>query len=246
MARDLFEAVVTPHAAVGARSRYTVPLSLAGHGAVVAAIAIMPLLARAALPEVPAALGYVHVMPRLPPEPARPPVSRPSTPATATPLVRASALADVIDAPVAVVASEFVGMDVGGLSCAMPGTPCTGGERLGTWLETELAPAPPPQPPVEPPTPRRVGGEVSPPAKMHHVAPVYPVLARTSRIQGRVIVEATIGVDGAVTDARVLRGVPLLDAAAIEAVRRWRFTPTRLNGVAVPVVMTVTVQFTLQ
>jgi len=49
-----------------------------------------------------------------------------------------------------------------------------------------------------------------------------------------------------VTDAKVLRSIPLLDNAALEAVRQWEFTPTLLNGVPVPVIMTVTVQFTLQ
>jgi periplasmic protein TonB len=48
-----------------------------------------------------------------------------------------------------------------------------------------------------------------------------------------------------VQDARVLRSIPLLDAAALDAVKQWEFTPTLLNGVPVPVIMTVTVQFTL-
>jgi protein TonB len=61
-----------------------------------------------------------------------------------------------------------------------------------------------------------------------------------------VIIEATIGADGTVTDSRVLRSIPLLDEAAIDAVRQWVFTPTLINGVPVPVIMTVTVQFTLQ
>ena len=47
-------------------------------------------------------------------------------------------------------------------------------------------------------------------------------------------------------NARVLRSIPLLDAAALDAVKQWQFTPTLLNGVPVPVIMTVTVQFTLQ
>ena len=63
--------------------------------------------------------------------------------------------------------------------------------------------------------------------------------------QGVVIIEATIGPTGKVQDARVLRSIPLLDAAALDAVRQWEFTPTLLNGVPVPVIMTVTVQFTL-
>ena len=64
-------------------------------------------------------------------------------------------------------------------------------------------------------------------------------------MQGIVIIEAIIGKDGNVKDAKVLRSVPLLDQAALEAVRQWRFTPTLLNNVPVEVVMTVTVNFTL-
>ena len=61
-----------------------------------------------------------------------------------------------------------------------------------------------------------------------------------------VIIEATIGKDGSVKDAKVLRPVPLLDQAALDAVKQWKYTPTLLNGVPVEVVMTVTVNFTLQ
>lgn len=60
------------------------------------------------------------------------------------------------------------------------------------------------------------------------------------------IIEATIGVDGRLINARLLRSIPLLDQAALEAVRQWEFTPTLLNGVPVPVIMTVTVNFTLK
>jgi protein TonB len=60
-----------------------------------------------------------------------------------------------------------------------------------------------------------------------------------------VIIEATIAADGHVMNARILRSLPLLDQAALEAVRQWQYTPTLLNGVPVPVVMTVTVTFTL-
>ena len=53
----------------------------------------------------------------------------------------------------------------------------------------------------------------------------------------------TIGVDGSVTDARVLRSIPLLDSAALECARQWRFEPVLLNGRPVPIVMTATVSF---
>ncbi len=74
----------------------------------------------------------------------------------------------------------------------------------------------------------------------------YPAIAQSARVQGVVIVEAVIGPDGRVTDAKILRSIPLLDQAALDAVRQWEFTPTLLNGVPVPVIMTVTVNFTLQ
>jgi protein TonB len=74
---------------------------------------------------------------------------------------------------------------------------------------------------------------------------VYPKAAQDARVQGVVILETLIGVDGKITNARVLRSVPMLDQAALDAVMQWEFTPTRLNGQPVPVLMTVTVQFTL-
>jgi protein TonB len=78
------------------------------------------------------------------------------------------------------------------------------------------------------------------------VPPVYPEAARANRIQGVVILEVVIDPTGRVTEARVLRSIPLLDDAAVAAVHQWVFTPTQLNGVAVPVIMTVTVNFSLQ
>jgi len=92
----------------------------------------------------------------------------------------------------------------------------------------------------------RVGGEVREPRKVKHVDPIYPPFARQARVQGVVILEASISVQGRVTDVRVLRGVPLLDPAAIEAVQQWRYEPTLLNGVPEPVIMTVTVNFKLR
>jgi protein TonB len=104
--------------------------------------------------------------------------------------------------------------------------------------------APPPPPP--PPAPVRVGGNIQAPKKVKDQNPVYPPIAQSARVQGVVILEATIGPNGSVQDVRVLRSIPLLDAAAIEAVRQWQYTPTLLNGVPVPVIMTVTVNFTLR
>lgn len=97
--------------------------------------------------------------------------------------------------------------------------------------------------PLAPAAPVRVGGNIRPPAKIRHVPPVYPDEALAARVAGIVIVEAHIGADGHITDARVLRGLPMLNEAALESVKQWQYEPTLLNGVAVPVIMTVTVNF---
>lgn len=92
----------------------------------------------------------------------------------------------------------------------------------------------------------RVGGNVRAPMQMRRVAPVYPPDARADGVQGAVIMEALIGEDGRVRDVRVLRSIPRLDQAAVDAVKQWEYQPMLLNGAAVPIVMTVTVQFTLK
>lgn len=91
----------------------------------------------------------------------------------------------------------------------------------------------------------RVGGDIKEPIKIRDVKPIYPAEAQDAKVQGIVIVEALIGQDGSVREAKVLRSVPMLDDAALGAVRQWQFTPTLVNGDPVPVVMTVTVNFTL-
>jgi protein TonB len=92
----------------------------------------------------------------------------------------------------------------------------------------------------------RIGGETKAPERTKYVAPLYPEIAQSSRISGVVIIEAVIDEAGRVATANVLRSIPLLDQAAIDAVLQWEYAPTLLNGVPVPVVMTVTVNFTLQ
>jgi TonB family protein len=95
------------------------------------------------------------------------------------------------------------------------------------------------------PQPVRVGGQIRQPTQLRRVNPVYPQDAQAARVQGVVILEVVIGVDGFVRDPRILRSIPLLDQAALDAVSQWQYSPTLLNNVPVPVIMTVTVQFTL-
>jgi protein TonB len=114
---------------------------------------------------------------------------------------------------------------------------------------TPGAPAPAPSAPSAmacAAAPVRIGGNIKAPTKVKTVDPVYPGDAMQAKIEGMVIIEATICQDGSVADARVLRSVALLDQAALDAVRQWKYTPTTMDGVPVPVVMTVTVNFSLR
>jgi TonB family protein len=79
----------------------------------------------------------------------------------------------------------------------------------------------------------------------HSVQPVYPSFALERRIEGEVVVEATIAEDGSVSNARAIRGESLLDQAAVEAVRRWRYRAAVLNGKPVATQTQVTINFRL-
>lgn len=92
----------------------------------------------------------------------------------------------------------------------------------------------------------RAGVDVKAPRKIKDVKPVYPAVALPTRAQGAVLIEAVIGRDGKVRNAKILHSVPLLDQAALDAVSQWEYEPSMLNGVAVAVVMTVVVRFALQ
>jgi TonB family protein len=91
----------------------------------------------------------------------------------------------------------------------------------------------------------RVGRNITPPVKVKDARPWYPPDALEAKVQGVVILEARVESDGRISHTRILRSIPLLDQAAVDAVRQWEFTPTLLNGQPVPVILTVTINFTL-
>ena len=92
--------------------------------------------------------------------------------------------------------------------------------------------------------PLHIGGKIHAPKKIKDVKPVYPAIAQSAHVAGPVTIEATIGPDGKISDAKVVRSIPMLDQAALDAVQQWTYTPTLLNGVPVPVLVTVTINFT--
>jgi TonB family protein len=104
-------------------------------------------------------------------------------------------------------------------------------------------PGPPPAP-RRSATPVRVGGNIKPPTKTRNVPPVYPEALAAEKIGGVVILEAVIGPDGHVREAKTLRSPnEELTRAASDAIRQWEFTPTLLNGAPIAVVMTATFNF---
>ena len=215
---------------------YTLVLSVAAHAAALIFFVVIPLAALDALPAARHLTEFIRadtVLPDPPPPPrtGRATDARTAAPRDAAPIVAPEKIEPEIDRPPFVSPTPLDGPDVGGLPLADP---------TGT-----LPNLPPSVPPAPKPT-YRAGGNIRPPTKVRHVPPVYPPIAQQNKIKGTVILEAVIAENGRVRDVRVLRSVPLLDQAAVDAVRQWHFTPTLLNGEAVPVVMTVTVRFELQ
>jgi protein TonB len=244
----------------------TLPVSIAIHVVVLAAVVIVPLMSFGELPEpdqgAVRAFFVEQAAPPPPPPPpappraaARPRVERPQM-KVETPTVTPKFTAP-IEVPPKI---EDPGVDVGGSDVGVAGGETGGveggveggvqggtvggvvGGVLGGMPEPE---APPPPPPPAPTGPVRVGGQIKEPTKVRNVPPVYPEVAKQARVQGVVVLEAVISPSGEVTNVRVLRGVPLLNDAAVAAVKQWSYTPTMLNGTPVAVVMTVTVNFRL-
>jgi TonB family protein len=119
-----------------------------------------------------------------------------------------------------------------------------------TSTQSAAVPPPPPVPSAGPragePVRVRVGVVSIVPRLVKRVEPVYPARAASARVEGLVVLEARIDATGKVTDAKVLRSIPLLDQAALAAVRQWRYAPTCLNGAGTPLLVPVTVLFKLR
>ena len=103
----------------------------------------------------------------------------------------------------------------------------------------------PPQPPIRR-TPIRVSGTIQEGKLIHRVDPIYPKLAIQTRVSGTVILEATIDEEGSVTDLKILEGHPLLNEAAYNAVKQWKYMPTLIGGEPVTVLASVTVIFRIR
>ncbi len=229
------------------RTGATFAFSMVFHSIIAVTIVIVPILAADILPTPSDSVlkaffvqpGEMAPPPPPPPPPAPGPKSLVKTPPPPTPAD--AAFVAPIETPAEIKPEETldVGFGVeggvaGGVEGGVPGG-VVGGIVGG--MPTE---APPPKQLV------RVGGQVKPPKKVKNVAPSYPDLAKASRLSAIIILDAEVDTRGAVSSVKILRGHPLFDQAAEEAVKQWRYQPLLLNGEPTAFVVTVTLQFNLQ
>ena len=233
---------------VNRRRGWTTVLSLAIQGVLLCIAILVPLIYTEALPKQQLLTLLVAPPPPPPPPPAAPEVVKTVRPIetemvggqlrTPTRIPEKIAMIREEQPPPAVSAGGVIGGVPGGI----PGGQLGGviGGIIGSTSNLTVVPKKP-----EPVTRVRVSQGVSVGRLVNKVEPVYPQLARNTRVQGQVVLTAIISKDGTIQDLRVLSGHPMLVQAALDAVRQWRYKPYLLNGEPVEVETTVTVIFNL-
>jgi periplasmic protein TonB len=248
----MFDLIATGHRPSTARGFLPLLTSWAIHAIVIGALVVLPLFyATDGLPDAPSEL-LVFVSPAKPSPPPPPPPAAPVPPrpvpreprTAPRPAVPAPTPSIPIAPPIEDVAPTDPAFDDEGIFGGVEGG-IPGGVIGGVVGGLPDVPLPPPPTAPAPRAPIRTGGALKPPALISRVAPVYPGVAVSARIEGVVILEATVGRDGRVEDVRILRSVPLLDNAAKDAVLQWRYAPLLLNGKAERFILTVTLTFNL-
>ncbi|HEY2457942.1 MAG TPA: TonB family protein [Candidatus Acidoferrum sp.] len=240
------EMVVSTDKAKKTNKPWTVILSMALQIGFLAILILIPLIYTEALPKT--LMSSILLAPPPPPPPPPPPA--------AVQVVKIKPVAHLMDAgkliapkvipkDIKIIKEEEAPPDMGGVSGGVPGG-VSGGSMGGVMggVIGGVGTAAPPPPRV---TPKRVsvGGNVQAARLVNRVQPVYPPLARQTRISGTVKLHAIIGKNGAVEQLQVLSGHPLLVQSALDAVKQWRYQPTLLNGDPVEVDTEIDVIFSL-
>jgi protein TonB len=239
--------LITGHAQhIPQRPALPILISATSQALLVGALVLPVLLVTGQLPQTPTMLAFVAAPPAPPPPPPPPPppAAQKQKPPDTPPVPNASAAP--VDMPTRIQPELFddegeEGVP-GGVEGGIPGGVIGG--VLGGLL-TEIPPPPPPAP-AAPRAPVRTGGNVQAPALITRVEPVYPPMAVHSFMQGTVILEALVDEDGTVDEVQVLRSAgKILDEAAIDAVKQWRYEPLLLNGIRAPFILSVVLSFKL-
>ena len=236
--------ITDPERLVGRRS-FTLGVSLVLHSLLVLAAVVLPLLFYDMLPneEVLKTFFVAPLEVAPPPPPPPPPAPGPRSITKAPPkaeLTPTTSFMAPIDVPAEIRPEEGLSLGVeGGVAGGVEGG--VPGGVVGGVVGGLLTDAPPPPPKVV-----RIGGQLVAPKIIRKVTPVFPELAVQSRVSATVFLEAEVDTRGYVKTVRVLRGHPLFDDAAIDAVKQWRYMPLLLNGEPTGFILTVTVGFNLQ
>jgi len=241
------EMVVSSPTSKKTNKPWTVFISMAVQVVFLAILILIPLIYTEALPKT--LMSSVLLAP--PPPPPPPPPPAPAVQVIRKPVAHLMEAGKLV-APKAIpkdlkqIKEEAEPPDMGaGMVGGVPGGVAggsSGGVLGGVIGGAGTAPPPPPKA-----TPRRVtvGGNVQAARLVNRVQPIYPPLARQTRISGTVKLHAIIGKNGAVEQLQVVSGHPLLVQSALDAVRQWRYQPTLLNGDPVEVDTEIDVIFSL-
>jgi periplasmic protein TonB len=241
----LFQSLVLtqPDQRAGRKSA-TLAASVAIHGVLVLAIAILPLLFYDAFPCQETLKAFfvtpLEVVPPPPPPPPPPAGARAVVrPAPRAVTLEPQAFVAPIDVPTEIKPEETLDLGIeggieGGVEGGVPGG-VVGGVVGG------LPQAPPPPARIV-----RIGGQIAQPKLLRKVNPVYPELALQARATGVVVLDAEVDMRGYVRKVTLKQSAPLFDAAAIAAVKQWRYQPLLLNGEPTAFILTVTLQFNLE
>lgn len=236
--------VVSGASGIKTNKPWTVALSMIFQVLFLGILILIPLIYTEALPK--AMLATMIVAPPPPPPPPPPPA--------ATQIVHVKPQVHLMDAG-KLVAPKVIPKDVkiikedapdmsAGMAGGVPGGVAGGsmGGVIGGVIGGMGGAPPPPKPTA---SRIRQGGSVQAALLVNKVQPVYPPLARQTRISGTVRLHAIISKTGSVESLEVLSGHPLLVRAAMDAVQQWRYKPTLLNGEPVEVNTTIDVIFSL-
>jgi len=219
------------------------PLSLAVHVVLGLLVIVIPLLRPGDLPIV-GVYNALLAPPPLPTPPPLPPAARKGSnrasrikPVQTQSQAAAGKLVTPLEIPSGIAEEALPGGDFGDPNGVIGGDPngILGGV-VGPILKGVVG---------RPEEPIIDGGQLRQPKLLKQVAPLYPEAARQARVGGEVIIEATTDLYGRVVSWRVVRSIPLLDQAAVDAVRQWVYEPIVINGRPRGVVFTVTVRFVL-
>ncbi|MGA2299573.1 MAG: energy transducer TonB [Candidatus Acidiferrum sp.] len=241
----MFEEMVISGAKEKTNKPWTVVVSMILQVFFLVILILIPLIYTEALPR--AMMSSILLAPPPPPPPPPPPAVVQVKIRPTVRLMDAGKLVapKAIPTQVNIIKEEELPPDAGmqGIAGGVPGGIAGGsmGGVLGGVIGGTKAPPPPKV------TPKRVlvGGNVQAARLVNKVQPLYPPLARQTRISGTVKLHAIIGKDGSVQQLVMVSGHPLLVQSALDAVRQWRYQPTLLNGEPVEVDTEIDVIFSL-